>query len=288
MSRSLVLVVDDSDAIVDFERAALSAEFAVSSATDGAEALRRMREAPPDVVVLDLSMPVMDGEEVLSAMRADVLLAEIPVLVVSSELQRGNACLGKGAAGFLHKPVVAAQLRQAVARLVDERRARVQSKGVAGLALEVGPAKFAIPLSGVEQVLARPWMQPLLGGPPWLREMFELRGTPVAVVDLWRRLGVTSPLPPRDHLVVVLAQRDTRVALCVDRVHDPVEYAEVDVLSAGPSLDTFRHGPLAEALLAVVRGTDELLPLLDPRAFISARRLRALPSLLRRASPSHA
>src|SRR6185436_7805594 len=83
-----LLLVDDSEAILAFERAALSSHYAVSTALNGAEALEKVRQIRPAAVLLDLSMPEMDGDEVLRRMKADRELSYIPVVVVSSEKHR--------------------------------------------------------------------------------------------------------------------------------------------------------------------------------------------------------
>jgi signal transduction histidine kinase len=81
-----VLVVDDDE---DSRRVAAkfleSARVTVREAQDGETALAAMRRHPPDVAVLDLMMPVLDGFGVLAAMRADPLLAAVPVVVLSAK-----------------------------------------------------------------------------------------------------------------------------------------------------------------------------------------------------------
>jgi CheY-like chemotaxis protein len=63
----------------------------VRSASDGAEALRLVREAPPDVVLLDLLMPGTDGYEFLSALRRDERLRDLPVVVVTAKGRGSDA-----------------------------------------------------------------------------------------------------------------------------------------------------------------------------------------------------
>jgi CheY-like chemotaxis protein len=109
-----VLLIDDSETVIAYERAALSGHYAVSAASDGVTGLAAIRSQLPDVVVLDLSMPRMDGEAVLEAMIADPQLRHIPVIIVSSEEERARACLRAGAVAFLHKPMSASDLLAAV------------------------------------------------------------------------------------------------------------------------------------------------------------------------------
>jgi CheY-like chemotaxis protein len=107
-----VLVVDDSRANRDALADLLSADgFVVSTAADGSEALDRLRSEPaPDLILLDLMMPVMDGWAFLQEHRRDQALAHIPVVVVSA-LDRVRArAAALGAADFLTKPVEPDQL----------------------------------------------------------------------------------------------------------------------------------------------------------------------------------
>src|SRR2546425_1279912 len=82
-----VLVVDDDSDIREALCAVLMDEgYAVRSATNGAEALERIAEQHPDVLVLDLLMPVMNGWEVLQSLREASL--SIPVIVISALADR--------------------------------------------------------------------------------------------------------------------------------------------------------------------------------------------------------
>lgn len=80
-----LLVVDDDRVIRETLRAALEDEgFTVAVAANGAEAMHKLAERPPRLVLLDLMMPVVDGWEVLDRMRADPALADVQVCVVSA------------------------------------------------------------------------------------------------------------------------------------------------------------------------------------------------------------
>ncbi|XXF77810.1 response regulator [Myxococcaceae bacterium GXIMD 01537] len=80
-----LLIVDDEVAIVEALQDVLSGEgYEVDMAFNGAEGLKRMREQRPDLVLLDMMMPVMDGRELLHLMREDPALRPIPVIVMSA------------------------------------------------------------------------------------------------------------------------------------------------------------------------------------------------------------
>lgn len=103
-----VLVVDDEEQNRTLLRDPLEAHgYAVSEATNGAEALRQVTQAPPDVILLDVMMPEMDGFEVCRRLKQDPATAPIPVLMVTALTDRKERLLGikSGANDFLSKPV---------------------------------------------------------------------------------------------------------------------------------------------------------------------------------------
>jgi PAS domain S-box-containing protein len=100
-----LLVVDDDPVARDLMSRFFSKEgFSVEQAADGEEGLRRARELKPDVITLDVLMPGMDGWEVLSALKADPELAEIPVVMVSI-IDDKNMGFALGASEYVTKPI---------------------------------------------------------------------------------------------------------------------------------------------------------------------------------------
>jgi CheY-like chemotaxis protein len=82
---SKLLIVDDEVAILEALTDILSVEgFEVATASNGAEGLKRAGEARPDLILLDLMMPVMDGQEMLRRLKEDPQLRAIPVVVMSA------------------------------------------------------------------------------------------------------------------------------------------------------------------------------------------------------------
>ncbi|MFO7171308.1 MAG: response regulator, partial [Chloroflexota bacterium] len=102
-----VLVVDDDQHSRTLLAASLEeAGYRVELAEGGLAALELLRAQPIDVVLLDLAMPAMDGEQVLEHMKADAQLRHIPVIIIaaSDELDSVVRCIEMGATDYLPKP----------------------------------------------------------------------------------------------------------------------------------------------------------------------------------------
>jgi GAF domain-containing protein/CheY-like chemotaxis protein/anti-sigma regulatory factor (Ser/Thr protein kinase) len=100
-----VLVIDDEPAVRDLMQRFLTKEgFRVVTASGGEEGLRRAREVRPDAITLDVMMPGMDGWAVLSALKADADLADIPVVMLTIVDDR-NLGYALGASDYLTKPI---------------------------------------------------------------------------------------------------------------------------------------------------------------------------------------
>ncbi len=88
------------------------ADFRVTQAANGREALEIVRFDRPDLILLDLMMPVMDGWECLSALKSDGALATIPVFIITGKSQQQDQehAYSLGASAFISKPFQGAQL----------------------------------------------------------------------------------------------------------------------------------------------------------------------------------
>lgn len=112
-----VLIVDDTETLRSLVQVyLLQRGWEFDEARDGAEALRKIRERPPDVVVSDVSMPVMDGFELCAAIRTDPRLKAIPVVLLTMLGDEASRLRGQlvGANAFLTKPVSPARLKEAI------------------------------------------------------------------------------------------------------------------------------------------------------------------------------
>ena len=102
-----VLAVDDENNIRRLiEVNLLRAGYRVTSAADGEEALRKVREDRPDLVVSDVMMPKIDGFELLRRLKADPETSDIPVLLLTAKAQNQDIFAGwaGGVHGYLTKP----------------------------------------------------------------------------------------------------------------------------------------------------------------------------------------
>lgn len=101
MKKTILLIEDDHDIRVAFRMALENCGFSVISVTTGWDALSLLKKInPPHLIILDLAMPIMSGEEFLNYKNRHTTLADIPVLIVSChqdrmELLRGYSTLKK-------------------------------------------------------------------------------------------------------------------------------------------------------------------------------------------------
>lgn len=112
-----VLVVDDDPSLVAFVTALLENEgYVVQTARNGEEALNQATESPPDLILLDLRMPVMDGWTCCRSLKQGWKTLKIPVILMSADREGAAVCADLGAEEFLRKPFEAADLLSCVGR----------------------------------------------------------------------------------------------------------------------------------------------------------------------------
>ncbi|HET7348806.1 MAG TPA: response regulator [Acidobacteriaceae bacterium] len=122
----LILIADDRPSSRELLRVVLErAGYEVIEAQDGEAALEEIRARKPDLVLLDLQMPRLDGYGVLKAVRGDEHLAGLPVVALTASAMRGDRerILESGFTDYLAKPAGPDLLRDTVARLLREHGA---------------------------------------------------------------------------------------------------------------------------------------------------------------------
>ena len=125
--RARVLCIDDEPGVIELISLIFRPRnIQVDGASSGPEGLEAMRKDPPDAVLLDIMMPGMDGWEVYKEMRADDILKDIPVIVVTARNSSFEEIIARERAGvndYVIKPFVPNDLRESLSRvlgLVDE------------------------------------------------------------------------------------------------------------------------------------------------------------------------
>jgi DNA-binding response OmpR family regulator len=111
--RARVLVVDDEpDLIHILEFGLKAAGYQVDVAADGQEGLKKARELRPDIILLDLMLPKLDGYKVCRLLKFDERYRQIPIIILSARTQEGDQALAKemGANLFVTKPYEFAEI----------------------------------------------------------------------------------------------------------------------------------------------------------------------------------
>ncbi len=127
MASPKILIVDDEPFNVDYlEQELEELNYETFSACDGLEALEQVSTGSPDLVLLDIMMPGMDGFEVLTRLKADPTTRDIPVIVISASNAMPNVIkgIGLGAEDYLPKPFEPALLQARIASCLEKKHLR--------------------------------------------------------------------------------------------------------------------------------------------------------------------
>ena len=113
-----ILIVEDVALNRDLLVQLLEDDYRLVLAADGQAALEKAMEAKPDLILMDLSLPRMDGWEATRRLKADAALAGIPIIVLSAHAMRGDEerARASGCDDFLTKPIDEALLYQKLVR----------------------------------------------------------------------------------------------------------------------------------------------------------------------------
>jgi two-component system phosphate regulon response regulator PhoB len=127
--RKRVLVLDDQPYLRDIQALLLKeAGYATTAIGDCAEALGRLDDLRPDLIVLDMAMPGMDGRQFLYHLRRDARWADVPVIITTGRLAEEFETLATDSVDVLAKPFSDATLIERVRRLVGEPEPRAVVK----------------------------------------------------------------------------------------------------------------------------------------------------------------
>ena len=120
-----VLVCDDDELLVELLSHRLGSRgYSVAIASDGGAAVEQATKNRPDAIVLDMMMPVLDGQQVLRRLKADAATADIPIIMLTARRQERDivGALELGADDYLVKPFIPEELMSRLARLMATRR----------------------------------------------------------------------------------------------------------------------------------------------------------------------
>ena len=121
--KSLILLVEDNEATIDVMQKQLEfLGYRVGIARNGVEAVASAIAEPPDLIVMDMHMPVMDGLQAASQIRTEPKIQSIPILAATAKAMSGDKerCLASGCDDYIAKPFTHRQLQVAIQRLLNK------------------------------------------------------------------------------------------------------------------------------------------------------------------------
>jgi CheY-like chemotaxis protein len=125
MDKKRILIVDDETEMVEMETVRLRASgYEVTAAYDGPSGLQKVKFWQPDLVILDIMLPQMDGYQVCEALKKDPQSRDIPIILVSAMDQKYDTNLGKkvGANAYFTKPFEPVALLAKIRELLLKRK----------------------------------------------------------------------------------------------------------------------------------------------------------------------
>lgn len=130
-SSAKILIVDDEPFNVDYlEQELEDLNYQIITAFNGSEALEKIKNETPDLVLLDIMMPIMDGFAVLSHVKTDPLLRDIPIIVISAanDLESVVKGIKQGAEDYLPKPFEPTLLHARITASLEKKSLRDQQR----------------------------------------------------------------------------------------------------------------------------------------------------------------
>lgn len=121
MARKKILVVDDTEWNRDLLVQLLEDDYEIVEAVDGGDGIRKAEQEKPNLILMDLGMPVMDGWEATKKIKANSELKHIPVIAVTSHAMVGDAMTAResGCDDYMAKPIDQDELIRKVKKYLD-------------------------------------------------------------------------------------------------------------------------------------------------------------------------
>jgi len=125
-TKPMILIVDDNDVIIEaIQDFLVSQNFQVTAASSGMEMLKIVADIRPDIILMDVQLPIMDGIEATRRIRAhpDPLVARVPIIALTALAMTGDRerCLAAGANEYMSKPVSLKQLVETIRGLLEKK-----------------------------------------------------------------------------------------------------------------------------------------------------------------------
>jgi len=149
-----ILVVDDEEDLLELVRYNLTKEgYDVACVASGEEALKAARKLPPDLIVLDLMLPAVDGLEVCRRLKADARTREVPIIMLTAKGEEGDMIAGleRGADDYIAKPFSPRVLGARIKALLRRHDARRQAEAEVTIdvhELSIHPGRHEATLAG--------------------------------------------------------------------------------------------------------------------------------------------
>jgi len=211
MSKEKILVVDDEEDILELVRFNLAREgYDVTCVQDGEDALKQIKEKAPDLVVLDLMLPGIDGLEVARRIKGDPETNQIPIIMLTAKGEEADIVVGLelGADDYVTKPfsprVLAARIK-AVLRRKRYAKGTSEQQTITVGDLEIHPGRHEVTIAGQLVRLTRSEFQILLclaRRPGWVFTRYQIvdavhgeeyavteRSVDVQIAGLRKKLG---------------------------------------------------------------------------------------------------
>ncbi|CAK0749445.1 two-component system, chemotaxis family, response regulator WspR [Azospirillaceae bacterium] len=171
-NKPVIMIIDDVLANIYLLRACLTEEYSIIFATSGMEGIGLIRSQSPDIVLLDLMMPEMDGYEVCAALQSDPETSDIPIIFVTTQGEDDDEAKGLslGAVDYVTKPFVPAIVKARVRVHIELKRLHDRLKHLSSTDGLTGLANRRI----FDESLKREWSRGLRAGTPLSLVMIDI------------------------------------------------------------------------------------------------------------------
>src|SRR5436189_865932 len=151
MSEIRILIIEDEQDVIDLLTLNLrKAGFALSTATDGAAGLRKVREELPALIILDLMLPRMSGLEICKILKTDAATRHIPIIMLTAKAEEIDRIVGLefGADDYVTKPFSPRELILRVNAILRRGKGEVLDQKVSIGAITLEPARHRVTVGG--------------------------------------------------------------------------------------------------------------------------------------------